>query len=277
MDTRREKFTHADYRDYLEVIERESAKGAPLPRVIAALHAHLTAGLLHPGKAAGMHPVERYGHQTVLQPHMGQWLRVRTDFCVTLHDVLVRHVISGHVSEAVDTVFEIGCGAGIDLVGLAGLWPEVRFYGGEIASFGKTCLERLAAIGGLANVRAVNFDSEAADFGFLRDKNVLVYSNFALVYANPFPRDFFPRLLDTVKSAHVLLFEPVSFELAADMSESPLYPRERARALNLCEDLCAVVKELAATGRITVEEVIPDISGRSGINAVSLLRFKKAA
>jgi hypothetical protein len=264
------------YADILRIIETEVAAGASFPRILSALHAHISVNLFRSDKAAVMGVAERYGYSTVLQPHMGQMNHVRTDICSELHSTFLQHILASHIRPGLDAVFEIGCGMGHDLVGLAARYPTIPFVGGEIAPGAQAVVAKLAAAAKLSNVTAIGFDIKAPDFEFLTGKNVLVYSNFALVYASPFPRDFFPRLLDTVARAHMILFEPVSFELAAQMANPPLFTRERARGYGICEHLFAVIRELREQGRIILEEVVPDISGRSGFNAISLVRFKKA-
>ncbi len=264
------------YADILRIIEAEITAGASFPRIASMLHAHLSLTVFRSDKVAVMGGAKRYGHSTVLQPHMGGMNRVRTDFCSELHSAFLQHILAGHIVPGLDAVFEIGCGMGHDLVGLAARNPTLPFFGGEIVPGAQAVVRKLAAAANLDNVTPIDFDIRAPDFGFLSAKNVLVFSNFSLVYANPFPRDFFPRLLDAVASAHVVLFEPVSFELAAQLPEPPLFTRERARSYGICEHLLAVILELAEKGRIVIEEVVPDISGRSGFNSVSLVRFKKA-
>ncbi len=274
MDARKKKWVDS-YADALTFIKSEVAAGASFPRIASALHARSLSGLFSAEKAAIMGVAERYGYSTVQQPHMGLMNPVRTDFCSELHSAFLQHILAAHVLPDIDAVFEIGSGLGFDLVGLAARNPTTPFYGGEIAPSGREALRQLAVAARLENVTPVPFDIEVPDFSFLSGKNVLVFSHFALVYANPFPRDFFPRLLDTVADAHVVLFEPVSFELAGQMSEPARFTAERARLYGICDHLLAVVRELGSQGKIVVEEVVPDISGRSGVNAVSLVRFRK--
>lgn len=188
---------------------------------------------------------------------------------MAINAVFYQRLVESQITPDVDAVFEVACGAGLDLAELAMKHPDTMFYGADLSPTARACVQRLAEIGGLANLHAVPFDIRAPDFSLLKGKRVLLISHMGLVTASPFPQDFFPALLHTVESVQAILLEPIGFEL----TDKPLFEGARARIYGLAENLGATMEALMDAGRITVHQVVPDLIGRNSMNAVSLVRF----
>lgn len=178
-----------------------------------------------------------------------------------------------------DAVLEIGAGIGDSIAEAASRNPhkDIEFFGGEIALNGLKCIAEFADMLGLKNLHGIDFNIVDPHFGFLKGKrNVLVYSQFAMVYVNPFPYRFFEKLLDAAENVTALLFEPFSFALAEEFRDiKPLFTRGRARDYGIAENFWDCIRRLRDEGRIVVEEVIPDIAGKNAFSTVSLVRFRK--
>lgn len=267
------------YRDELDIVENLTATGnTDFHQILAVLRKHATKGLISGAKAAHMKARDVAGRELYKRPHMGVYIPMLKDVTFQFHHLVLQSVFRTHVND-VDTVFDAGCGTGDILAELASSVPgtDVRYIGGEIAQNGRACLEALARVMGKPNVAAVPFDLKNPDFSFLRGtKRLLFMSNFALVYANPFPEDFFPKLFEAVPDVHVVMFEPLSFSMP-DLAPTPLFARERAKAYNIAENLYPVVQDLARKGVVRIEEIVPDMTGLTVFNTVTLLRFRTVA
>ncbi|MGZ6253971.1 MAG: hypothetical protein ACXWM1_12995 [Candidatus Binataceae bacterium] len=270
---------YADYRyrefsDKAALIEREIAAGrGNLLHLLRLLRGHGISD----SKAAKLGAHQHHGQTLIKQPFMGHHVWTPVDMCLHFHNFVLQHFLVGHLRTDLDAVVEIGCGAGDALVDLANRspFPNIKFFGGEIALNGLRTLARLAEMRQLDNVAGVDFDIANADFGFLAGaRKILVFSQFALVYVNPFPAEFWERLLQAADEVSVMLFEPFSFALDV---ENPLFTRKQATNYGLAQNFWESIQALAQTGRIVIDELIPDIAGKNGNSAVSLVRFHKAA
>ena len=225
-----------------------------------------------------MKPKLVYGNETVYRPFMGHLVRMPIDMNLPFHQFLLQRFLLRHMNEQLDAVFEIGSGIGDCIAELAARNPfqKIEFFGGEIALNGHRCLSEFADMLGLRNLHGVEFDVLDPDFGFLKNKrNVLIYSHFSLVYAKPFPCAFFEKLLDAAENVTVLLFEPFSFALADEMKIVPFFDRDRAQNYNIAENFWECITHLKNEERIEIDELIPDVAGKTVWTAVSLVRFRK--
>lgn len=265
------------YSDELDIVDRLVATGVTdFHQVLSALRKHAAASSLTERKVHSMRPQNYFGHQTIARPHMGQHLQMLKDVVAPFHHLILQNVFRTHITSDVDTVFDVGCGTGDILAELISSDPHdrIRYFGGEIALNGRACLERLGRLQGKKNVNAVEFDLRAPDFTFLQGtQRLLLISNFALVYARPFPENFFPKLFAVVPNVHAVLFEPMSFALP-ELTNSPLFTRERAQSYNIAENLYPILQSLHDRGIIQIEEIVPDMTGLTTFSAVTLLRFR---
>jgi len=263
----------------LKFIQSERAEGrGNFFHILHELHSQATSGALGDKKVAALGLQKAYGHDMVRRPFMGSPMWMRRDMCIPFHHFVLQHILAEQVHSDLDAVFEVGAGIGDTIAELATRNPHkhIEFYGGDISLRGIDCIKEFADILGLPTLRGIDFDITKPDFGFLKGKKrILVFSQFALVYVNPFPEDFFPRLLDAVDEVTMLIFEPFSFALADEQPIQPIFSRERARAYGICENLWPCIRTLEKNGRIVIEEIIPDIIGKTTFSASSLVRFRK--
>jgi hypothetical protein len=271
------RFRYMGYSDQLALVRQERASGRHnFFRILDKLRARPADD--DDKKAAQMAPRDIYGHKTFLHPYMGMGLRVRRDMCIPFHNFVLQRILGEHLREDMDVVFEIGSGSGDTIAELAMRSPsdQIEFIGGEIALNGQRCLAEFADILRLPNLRGVDFDVTAPNFDFFKGKkNALVFSYFSMVYANPFPEQFFRQMVDSVETLTALLFEPFSFALADEFKIEPWFSRDRAKAYGIAENFWSCVKQVERDGLIVIDEVIPDITGKTAITAASMVRFHK--
>jgi SAM-dependent methyltransferase len=264
--------------DLLAVIQKERVEGRGnffhILRVLRAIH-----GGLSDAKAKAMGLREVYGHEVIQRPYMGDMMWMRRDMCLPFHYFTMQHILAQQIQPNLDVIFEIGCGIGDMLAELAAStpYPHIDFYGGDIYENSRRGVREFSEILNLPTLHGVDFDITKPDFSFLKGKKrALVYSQFTLVYVTPFPDTFFSQLLDVVDEVTVVLFEPISFELADEAPNlKPLFSRKRARAYSICENLWSCIRSLERGGRIVIEDVVPDMIGKTSLNSVSLVRFRK--
>jgi tRNA G46 methylase TrmB len=268
------RYRYMDYANQLELVRQERAAGRN--NFFHVLN-KLRAPTGDEKKTTLMEPQEIYGHQTVMQPYMGYRLRMRRDMSIPFHHFVLQHIVSEHMHAGLDVVFEIGAGIGDSIAELAARSPfnHIDFVAGEIALNGQRCLAEFADMLHLPNLRSVDFDITAPNFDFMKGKNVLVFSQFAMVYANPFPEQFFRQLAESAQTVTALLFEPFSFALADEFKIEPWFSRDRARRYGIAENLWDCIKAAESDGHIVIDEVIPDVAGKTAIVATSLVRFHK--
>lgn len=268
------------YRDELDIVETAIASGlTDFHHILTRLRQSASRTGLSGNKAAQMRTPDVAGREMFARPHMGVNIPMLRDVSFQFHHLVIQNTFRAHVTDEIDTVFDAGCGTGDILAELVSSDPgtRIKYFGGEIAANGRTCLEKLAGVMRKPNVKAVPFDIWNPDFSFLGDtKRLLFLANFALVYANPFPSDFWLKLFAAVPDIHVVMFEPLSFAMP-DLAPKPLFTRERAKAYNIAENLYAVIQDLAQKGLIRIEEIVPDMTGLTIYSPVTLLRFRTLA
>jgi hypothetical protein len=273
------KYTYLGYQIERGIIERECAAGRRnFPHIVGQIHRYLTDGLFSARKVATMGSAQLYGRTLVPQPFMGQALPIRREICVPFTDLIINEFLAEHLHPDVDAVFEMGSGPGVNLVQLAARnpYPKIEFFGGEIALNGHWCLRELAALAGVPSVHSVSFNMMNPDFSFLRGKRrVLIYSHFALMYATPFPGDFFFKLWAAAENIDLVLFEPVSFEILQGQEAKPMFPLSRAQNYGICTNLWTHIQSEVTAKRFVIDELIPDAFGKSALNAVTLIRAHK--
>lgn len=269
------RYRYLEYADLLARVRQERKAGR---NNFFHVLSKLRAVAADDKKATLMEPQEIYGHKTVMRPYMGYSLRMRHDMAIPFHHFVLQHILAEHMHADLDVVFEIGAGIGDTIAELAARNPfrHIDFLAGEIALNGQRCAAEFADTLRLRNLRAVDFDITAPNFGFLKGKkNALVFSQGALIYANPFPEQFFRRLTDSVEHVTVLLFELCSFAFADEFKITPGFTREQAKSYGIAENLWNCIKAAELDGHIVIDEVIPDVAGKTSANAASLIRFHK--
>jgi len=274
------RYRYLEWADHLALVREERKKGAGFFQIIRKIRAMETEIALGAKKVALMGPETIHGHDTVLQYFMGTPIRMRRDMCIPFHHFVLQHIFAQHVHAGLDVVFDIGSGIGDSVSELAARNPfsNIDFIGGEIALNGQKCIAEFAGLLGLPNLRGVEFDMTRPNFDFLKGKkNALVYSQFAMVCLNPFQEQFFEKLLDSVENVTALFFEPFSFALADEMNFKPGFTRNQAKNYGIADNFWACIKNLEQAGRIVIEDVVPDIVGKTLLSTISLVRFHKKA
>jgi hypothetical protein len=265
-----------DYDSYLEVIEAETQRAHNIFSVLSAINDHRSALLMPPKKMDVMSPEVVYGVQTAVAPHMGRTVRLRADMILAMHATIVTDLLMREISDDIDIVFEIGSGTGSQLMNLAlrNPYPHIQFYGGELSESGRNCLSRFIDISGLANVHSLPFDIQSPDFSMLSGKRALVFTHAVLTAVNPLSPHFLDSALSAAASLRGWFMEGISYQLAQDFPvDAPLATRMRADLYGFGHDLWKILKSLEQSGRIVIDEVIPDLSGPSFVNPLSLVTF----
>ncbi len=273
------RYRYIDYKSSLDRIRAERESGRDnFFHVIETLRALDSESALSPRKAAQMGLRQVYGHDMVVRYYMGQQMLVRRDMCLAFHHFVIQQILTKTLRADFDAVFEIGAGLGDSIAELAARNPysHIQFFGGEIALHGLRSLAEFADMLSLKNLHGVDLDISNPDFSFLKCKrNVLVFSQFVMVYVNPFPLAFFERLLDALENVTFVLIEPFSFSLANEMSAKPGFTLQQAQSYGIAQNFWEGVQDLQKAGRIVIDEVVPDIAGKTMLSTVSLARFRK--
>jgi hypothetical protein len=227
------------------------------------------------GKVAFMEPTEVFGHQTVIRPYLGQSIRVAKDISTHFHYMVLHHTLKSSITDELDMVIDIGSGIGDVIAELAASdsRPSIEYVGCEFSKKNLKCHQLFAAAMGKSNLRAIEFDVVNPDFRFLEGKRVFLYSVFSLVYANPFPANFWSAL-SAASEVRGIFFEPVSYRLP-HLTKEPLFEEARARHYGLSEGFFSSLQSAVDAGQIAIEEIVPDYVGLSIFSAVSMIRFKK--
>jgi hypothetical protein len=219
--------------------------------------------------------VKRSGRTLAPYPYMGKVVMMEPIAGSRLHWAMVDETFLRALSEDIEAVVDLGCGAGVSLIQLAlqSARDEVQFFGAEIAINGRKSLRSLAESAGLSNVVAVPLNFDAPDFDFLSGfKRVLVVSHIALTYGNEGCRAVWSGLLSRVPAISAALFEPVSFAIPG--IELPLFDKEMARRSGCDPLLYPTLTDLAKNGVIAIDEVVPDMLGGGIGAALTLIRFR---
>lgn len=270
------RYRHNSYGDELSLVRRERAAGrGNFHHILHELRAHPTTNQT---KLAGMGLQNVFGHDVVFHPFMGRLFQMRVDMCVSFHHFVMQHVLKTKITPDTDAVFEIGMGIGDELTDLAlrTPWPHIDFYGGEIALSGLQCLEEFKNMVGLKNIHGLDFDFTNPNVEFLRGKKkILVFCYGVLMYAKPFPERLFLELFDIAEDVTAVICEPFSFGLTKRLGNTPIFDRARAKAYGFCEEFWEGIESLETSGKIVIDEIIPDFTGKALISSGSLVVFRK--
>lgn len=274
------RYRHFYYReDYAAITAYERNGGQSFTEILSALRQNVVANAFTDAKIAGSYLGKTYGYDMIARPYMGQVIAMRKDMTAQFHHFFIQHILRESLTADVDCVFDMGAGKGDILAELAASArrPDVQFLGGELAVYGRACLDRFAAMLEMPNLRSVTFDMRAPDFGMLAGfKNVLLISQYALVYLNPFPESFWRQAFAATQALRATLLEPVSFSVP-ELTDRPLFKLRQAQAFGQAENFVEVLRSLQKSGELKITEIVPDITGLSALSSVSLIRFEKTA
>lgn len=249
-----------NFHELLHILRKQAAAQAFSPRKVAEM---------------GLHRVHR--RDVIMRPHLGQLIPMGRDFSAPFHHMVIQQSLLPHVTADLDCVVDVGCGTGDIIAELAAVSRRdgLTYFGAEPGRLGRRCLDHFAELLDLPALRSVDLDIRTPDFSFLEGMHsVLLISSFSLVYANPFPAEFWRKLFRTVPAVKAVVLEPLSFA-APNYTSAPLFTRERARTYGISEDFLDVVHALERNGELRVREFVPDLIGLSTNSAVSLLHFEK--
>jgi hypothetical protein len=188
---------------------------------------------------------------------------------------LILRVLLESCTPRTTMVVELGSGWGNNLVDLY-LWggPNVRYFALEPTGSGRACTEMLADLAPDLELVALPFDFEHPSYDLPRDnEHVLVLTCMSIEQVTELRREALTELFDLGDSLTVVHFEPLGWQIRGDPESSKA--REYARLRGYNTNLWPLLVELADSGELTIDRVVPDMIGHKRKEPSSLVVWRR--
>jgi hypothetical protein len=172
-------------------------------------------------------------------------------------------------------VVELGSGWGHNLLNLY-LYggPEVPYFALEPTASGRECVELLAGLQPRLELSALPYDLEQPRYDLpVANEHVLVFTSHSIEQVPELPRETLTRLFELGRTITVAHFEPIGWQI--EENEVTTRSRKHATRKGYNRNLWALLNELADTGEISIDTVVPDLFGFKQRMAATLVVWRR--